>query len=139
MQKGPAGYDIPHHFSLSAVTQIPGWRRGPRLLRKLTGGWQNSLIVTQQSGRPWNLPTNILYVKDAALNIDWSKQVVQAVTACVAQWNSNGSITMLKYSADAGCTTPNWIVSPRYSPRYAPNRMSNIRLPGFLLIDLSIN
>ena len=78
-------------------------------------------------------------MKDAALDIDWNKSVVQAVTACVAQWNNNGTITMLKYSMDAGCTEPNWIVSPRYSPRYAPNRMSNIRLQGFHLIDLSLN
>ncbi len=139
MQKGPAGYDVPHHFSLSSVTQIPGGKSGPHLVRKVIGGWQSSVIVQQQSGRPWNLPTNILYFKDAALNIDWSKQVVQAVTACVAQWNNNGTITMLKYSADAGCTTPNWIVSPRYSPRYEPNRMSNIRLQGFRLIDLSLD
>lgn len=139
MQKGLAGYDIPHHFSLSAVSQIPGGKSGPRFLRKLTGGWQNSIIVQQQSGRPWNLPANVLYVKDAALNIDWGQQVVQGAKACVAQWNNSGSITMLKYSADAGCTTPNFIVSPRYSPRYAPNRAGNIRLQGFRLIDLSLN
>ncbi len=139
MQKGPAAYDVPHHFSLSAVTQIPGRKSGPMLLRKLTGGWQSSIIVQQQSGRPWNLPTNIIYVKNAALNTDWNRQVVQAVTACVAQWNNNGTITMLKYSADAGCTDANFIVSPRYSPRYEPNRESNIRLQGFRLLDLSLN
>lgn len=139
MQKGPASYDIPHHLSFSAVTQVPGGRSGPRMLRKLTGGWQSSLIVQQQSGRPWNLPTNVLYVQDASLPVDWNQPSIQAVKGCVAQWNNNNTITMLKYSADAGCTTPNWIVSPRYSPRYEPNRVSNIRLQGFRLIDASLN
>jgi hypothetical protein len=105
----------------------------------LTGGWQHSLIIQQQSGRPWNLPTNIIYVKDASHPIDWNQPVVQAVNACVAQWNNNGTITMLQYSADAGCKTPNWIVSPRYSPRYEPNRETNIRLQGFRLIDMSLD
>ena len=109
------------------------------LWRKLAGGWQSSVIVQQQSGRPWTLPTNVIYVKDASLPIDWNQPSIQAVKACVAQWNTNNTITMLKYSADAGCTTPNWIVSPRYSPRYEPNRVSNIRLQGFRLIDASLN
>jgi hypothetical protein len=137
MQRGPSAYDVPHHFSLSAVTQIPGGRTGPKLVRKLTGGWQNAIVVQQQSGRPWNLPTNILYVKDASAPVDWKQPVVQGVTACVAQWNNNGAITMLQYSADAGCTSANWVVSPRYSPRYEPNRETSVRLQGFRLIALN--
>lgn len=139
MQKGPAAYDVPHHFSLSAVTQIPGPNRGPKFMRKLLSGWQESTIVQRQSGRPWNLPTNIIYVKDAALNIDWKKPSVQGLTACVAQWNTNGTTTMLQYSRDADCTSPNWIISPRYSPRYAPNRETNIRYQGFTLVDVSLD
>ena len=139
MQKGLAAYDVPHHFSLSAVTQIPGGRRGPGIVRKITGGWQQSVIVQQQSGRPWNLPTNILYVKDAGGPVDWNRPNVQGVTPCVAQWNNNGSITMLAYSVSAGCTSANFIVSPRYSPRYEPNRVGNIRLQGFRLIDMSLD
>ena len=139
LQRGPASFDVPQHFSLSAVTQLPFGRTGPKIVRKLLGGWQESTIVQQQSGRPWNLPTNVIYVKDASLNIDWNRPVVQGVTACVAQWNTNGTTTMLQYSLDAGCTSPNWIVSPRYSPRYAPNRETNIRLQGFTLLDVSLD
>lgn len=139
MQKGPAGYDVPHHFSLSAVTQFPGGRKGGRLRRRLTEGWQNSMIVQQQSGRPWNLPSNVLLTNSAALDIDWHKPVVRGVANCVAQWNTNNTIPLLQYSADAGCTVANWVISPRYSPRYLPNRLTNIRLQGFRLIDLSMN
>jgi hypothetical protein len=139
LQKGPAAYDVPHHFSLSAVTQIPEFRRGPKVVRTMLSGWQESTVVQQQSGRPWNLPTNVIYVKDASLNIDWNKPGVQGVTACVGQWNTNGTTTMLQYSLDAGCTSPNWIISPRYSPRYAPNRESNIRYQGFTLVDISLD
>ncbi|MDQ6678105.1 MAG: carboxypeptidase regulatory-like domain-containing protein [Acidobacteriota bacterium] len=139
MQKGPASYDIPHHFSLSAVTQLPGGHSGPRALRKLTGGWQQALIIQQQSGRPWGLPTNIIYVKDATHAIDWKAPVVQGVAGCVSQWNNNGSVTLIQSSIDSGCTSPNWIISPRYSPRYEPNRESNIRLQGFHLIDVSLD
>jgi len=139
LQQGPASYDIPHHFSLSAVTQLPGGHLGSRFLRKLTGGWQQALIIQQQSGRPWNLPTNILYVKDATQPIDWKAPVVQGVVGCVSQWNNDGSVKLTPGSLDAGCTAPDWIVSPRYSPRYEPNRESNIRLQGFHLIDLSLD
>lgn len=139
MQKGPAAFDVPHHFSLSAVTQLPGGRTGPKLLRKLLAGWQQSTIIQQQSGRPWNLPTNIIYVKDAHLDVDWKKPTVQGVANCVSQWNVNGTITMLQYSVDAGCTSPNFIVSPRYSPRYFSNRASNLRYQGYTLVDISLD
>ncbi len=139
MQKGLAAYDVPNHFSLSAVTQLPGGKRGPKLLRKLLGGWQESTIIQQQSGRPWSLPTNILYVKDAHLDIDWNKPSVQGVANCVSQWNTNGTTTMLQYSIDAGCTSPNFIISPRYSPRYFPNRIGNLRYQGFTLVDISVD
>jgi hypothetical protein len=139
MQQGPAGYDVPHHFSLSAVTQLPGGHSGPRLLRKFIGGWQQSIIIQRQSGRPWNLPTNIIYVKDASLNTKWNAPVVQGVSPCVSQWNTNNTITPTQASIDAGCTSPNWIVSPRYSPRYEPNRESNIRLQSFGLVDFSLD
>ena len=139
MEKGLAAFDVPHHFSLSAVTQLPGGKTGPKLLRKLLGGWQESTILQQQTGRPWTLPTNIIYVKDASQNIDWNVPVVRGVKACVAQWNTNGTTTMLQYSLDAGCTSPNWIISPTYSPRYAPNREDNIRYQGFFLVDLSLD
>src|SRR5260370_9901023 len=125
MQKGPAGYDVPHHFSLSAVTQIPGGKSGPRLVRKFIGGWQSSVIVQQQSGRPWNLPTNILYVKDAALNIDWSKQVVQAVTVCLAQVNNNGTMIRVKKRSGPGRRTPNGIIVPAHLPAHLPNPTSS--------------
>lgn len=139
MQKGPAAYDVPHHFSLSAVSQLPFGRSGNRLTRKLFGGWQHSLIVQQQSGRPWSLPTNVIYTKPAGINVDWSGSVVKGLSNCVAQWNSNGTIPLLAASVTNGCTVANWVISPSYSPRYEPNRVTNIRLQGFRLIDMSLD
>jgi hypothetical protein len=94
MQKGPAAYDVPNHFSMSAVSQLPFGKTGRKFKKKLLGGWQHSLIIQRQSGRPWGLPTNVLYTKQAGIDVDWSGSVVKGLNNCVAQWNSNGTIPL---------------------------------------------
>src|SRR5260370_7825554 len=56
MQKGPASYDVPHHFSLSAVTQIPGGKSGPPLVGNFIVGWQTPRTVQHPSARPRDSP-----------------------------------------------------------------------------------
>ena len=139
MQRGLSKYDRPHHFVVSAVTQLPfgtgrsGWRG------KLMRGWENSVIVQGQTGAPWALPTNIIYLKDARIPINWKSPVIQAVSPCVEQWNNDGSITMLPYSLQDGCKDANFLITPRYSARYEPDYDGRLRQQGFYLIDASLN
>ena len=68
------------------------------------------------SGRPWGLPQNVFYVKDATLrNVDYAAPVIRAVQNCVAQMNDAGVVTMLGFSVAAGCTEPNFIIRPNYT------------------------
>ncbi|MBL8219815.1 MAG: TonB-dependent receptor [Bryobacterales bacterium] len=146
MQKGLTAFDRPHRFVVSAITQLP-FGRGRALFSNQTGwagkllsGWQNSVIVSQQSGRPWDLPANVIQLADSRLPIDWSQSRIQAISPCVNRWNEDGSVTMLRYSqVDYGCTAASWLVVPRFNPRYTPFRSPNIRLQGTFMVDASLN
>ena len=71
------------------------------------------------SGRPWELPANVFYVKDATIrNVNYSDpDVIRGVQNCVAQMSDAGVVTMLGFSTAAGCTEPNFIIRPNYTPR----------------------
>ena len=56
---GPAGYDIPHRFVVSAVAALPfgkgqPFMNGGGVLDHVVGGWQIGTITTVQSGGPIN-------------------------------------------------------------------------------------
>ena len=146
MQRGLTAFDRPHRFVVSAVTQLPFGRNQP-LLRNAKGwwgkavsGWQNSVIVSQQSGRPWALPGNVIQLSDSRAPIDWKASRVQAITPCVSRWNEDNTITMLRYSqVDWGCKDASWLVVPRYNARYTPFQSPNIRLQGTMMVDASLN
>jgi hypothetical protein len=71
-------------------------------------------------------------------NIDYSAQTVTGMKTCISQWNTNGSITLLPASAAAGCTSPNWIIAPQYSPRYTQYLNSRLRLHTTPNLDVSM-
>ncbi|MBM3736632.1 MAG: TonB-dependent receptor [Acidobacteria bacterium] len=48
--KGPAVFDRPHQFNLSAVYEVPFFRKAPALARLLLGGWQVAPIWTAYQG-----------------------------------------------------------------------------------------
>ena len=50
-------------------------------------------------------------------NVDYNAPVIRAVQNCVAQMSETGAVTMLSYSVAAGCTEPNFIIRPNYTPR----------------------
>jgi hypothetical protein len=146
MQRGLASFDRPHRFVISAVTQLPFGRgralfsqhRG--LLGRLISGWDNSVIVSQQSGQLWSLPSNVIQLKDPRREIDWNASRVQAIEPCVLRWNENNTVTMMRYSeVDYGCKDAHWLVVPRFNPRYTPFRSPNIRLQGTFMVDASLN
>jgi hypothetical protein len=144
LQRGLAAYDRPHRAVVNAVLQLP-FGRGRRYFSGLRGwrerafgGWDSSIIFQAQSGRPWPLPSNVLYLKEASLPIDWNRERIQAVRPCVQRWNENNTITWMAYSLDAGCTEPNFLIVPRFNPRYTPYRDSRVRFQGMRFIDFSL-
>jgi len=145
MQQGLYDWDKPHRFVTSMISQLP-FGKGKRWLNgsngpvsRLVSGWENTIIFQISSGRPWGLPQNIIYLKDARLPLNWSSQNIQAVKPCVERWNEDNTITMEPFSKDYGCTEANWLVVPRYNPRYEPNNDGRIRLQTVTMADVSMN
>ena len=146
MQQGLYTWDRPHRFTVGSVYQLP-FGQGQRLLntshgfwKRVVSGWENTWIFQWQSGRPWDLPGNVLYVKEARLpNLDWSAPRVQAVRPCVARWNDNGSITMQPFSVAAGCADYNFLILPRFAPRLTSFRDGRVRLHSAPTADVSLN
>jgi hypothetical protein len=139
--------DIPHRISIASVWELP-FGKGRRLfntsngfLSRLASGWETSVIFQYQSGWPWPLPGNAILLRDPRLpSIDWSAPRVKAIDTCAARWNDNGTVTMLASSVAAGCTSPTWMVMPRYGPsRYLPVTDGRIRLHTVPLGDVSFN
>ncbi len=144
-QQGLYDWDKPHRFVTSMISQLP-FGRGRRWLNntrglagRLVSGWENTIIFQISSGRPWGLPQNIIYLKDATLPLDWTGEKLQAVKPCVNRWNEDNTITMLPFSKDYGCTDANWLVVPRYNPRYEPNNDGRVRLQTVKMADVSLN
>jgi hypothetical protein len=90
------------------------------------------------SGRPWGLPQNVFYVKNATIdNVDYNAPVIRAVKNCVAQMSDAGVVTLLGYSVAAGCTEPNFIIRPNYTRGAVNFRDDQIRRPPFYQFDLN--
>jgi outer membrane receptor protein involved in Fe transport len=146
MQQGIYQFDRTHRLTFAAVYQLP-FGEGRRLLntssrfwRRVASGWETTLMLQAQSGLPWALPSNVLYVKEAKVdNIDWSSPRIYGVKPCVARWNDNNTITMQPFSTQAGCTDYNFLVLPRYAPRLTPNYDGRLRLHAVPTADMSVN
>ncbi len=146
LQRSVSQYDRPHNITVASVYNLP-FGKGKRFINssngvvsRLVGGWQNTVTFTYTSGLPWSLPGNVLYLKDATLtDIDWSAPIVRGIKPCVAQWNDNGSITMQSFSTAYGCTDYNFLITPRYAPRFTPARDPRLRMNSPATADLSLN
>ncbi|MGE0131795.1 MAG: carboxypeptidase regulatory-like domain-containing protein [Blastocatellales bacterium] len=166
-QRGLYLADRPHRFTAGLVYQLP-FGQGQKLinvsngfLNKLVSGWQSSLILQWQSGRPWDLNENIEWINpDAYLkDIQWkgSDQVWALRTyadktnpavrsVCAARRADNGTLTLQSYSANLeGCSLANVDLIRRTafggasSPRYTSFRSSTVRLHSPPTADLSFN
>jgi hypothetical protein len=146
MQQGLSSNDRPHKFVYSMIWQLPVGR-GRRWLKsshglagKLISGWEATSIFQIFSGRPWALPGNVIYVKDARNpNFTWNAPKIQPILPCVLNWDNNNRITWQAYSQDYGCTEPNWLIVPTYNPRYTPYYDGRVRLQTVRLLDASLN
>ncbi len=146
MQQGISSLDRPHRFVYSMIYQLPVGR-GRRWVNqshgwvsKLISGWENTVMFQAVTGRPWPLPGNVIYLKDARNpKFTWSAPKIQAIVPCVQSWNNNNTITWQAFSLDYGCTEPNWLLVPSYNPRYTPYYEGRIRLQTMRMIDASLN
>ncbi|HKA00904.1 MAG TPA: carboxypeptidase-like regulatory domain-containing protein [Candidatus Solibacter sp.] len=146
MQQSVYSWDRPHRFVVSTIYPLPlgrgkHWLGNARgLAAHLASGWQGSVIFQWTSGRPWDLPGNVLYLKDARIpGFDWNATKVQAIQPCVSRWNEDNTVTMLPFGTEYGCTEPNFLVVPRFNPRYTPYRDARLRLQATRLADVSLN
>jgi hypothetical protein len=146
MQRGITSYDRPHKFVFSMIGQLPfgerrRWFSGARgLTKKLISGWEATTIFQIYSGRPWGLPGNVLYLKDARNpNMTWNASRVQAILPCVLNWDNSNRITWQQFSQDYGCTEANWMIVPSYNPRYTPYYDGRVRLQTVRMMDASLN
>jgi hypothetical protein len=144
VQKSPFESDRRHRITISGVYHLPFGREqkflasaGP-VVAGVVSGWEVAGLWLFNSGRPWGLPQNVIYLKDATLdNVDFGASVIRAVRPCVAQMNDAGVVTMLGYSIAAGCTEPNFIIKPNYTGTYVSFRDGSIRRPPFYQFDLN--
>jgi hypothetical protein len=145
LQRAPYGTDRRHRITLSGVYQLP-FGKDRRFMNNahpvvdaIAGGWEAAGMWLFNSGRPWELPANVFYVKDATIrNVDYGDPaVIRGVQNCVAQQNDNGVVTMLGFSTAAGCTEPNFIIRPNYTPRTTAYRDDQIRRPPFYQFDMN--
>ncbi|HEY1337351.1 MAG TPA: TonB-dependent receptor, partial [Bryobacteraceae bacterium] len=139
-------YDQTHNVKFSAVYELPfgpGKRfltSSSRLVSRLVGGWETNVLFFYHSGIPWRLLSNFIYIKEAKLpNIDWNAPLVQVVQPCVAQWNTNGTITMQSFSTKAGCTDYNFLSLPLFAPAAEPQYSGQIRTMSAPNTDASLN
>ena len=120
LQRSPYGSDRRHRITLSGVYQLPFgsdrrfMNNANPVVDAIAGGWEVAGMWLFNSGRPWDLPANVFYVKDATIrNINYDDpDVIRGVQNCVAQMNDFGVVTMLGFSTAAGCTEPNFIIRP---------------------------
>lgn len=139
-------YDQPEAVKATAVYQLPFGRgkrffsSSGRFVSRLVGGWEANVLFGYHSGIPWRLPTNFIYVKEAKMpNINWNSPTVQVVQPCVAQWNTNGTITMQSFSTKAGCTNYNFLSEPLFAPSAEPAYSGQIRTMSVPNADASLN
>jgi hypothetical protein len=116
------------------------WMNGRGVVSRAIGGWESTVFFQTFSGRPWTLPGNVIYLKDARNpKFTWDAPRIQAIEPCVLNWNNNNQISWQQFSVDYGCTEPNFLLVPNYNPRYTPNYDGRIRLQTVRLMDASFN
>jgi len=145
--RGLDGGDIPRRATMGGVYTLP-FGKGRNLLNtphpvisRLVGGWELGWIGQWSAGTPLGFPSgSMLYVKDARLpNVDWGAERVNVLRPCVAQWNTNNTITLQPFSAAAGCTDYNFLILPTYAPRQVPGSFPNLRNYSYPNLDLSLS
>ena len=141
LQKSAYTTDRRHRVTMSGVYNLPFGRgrkymnsSGP-VVEALAGGWEVAGMWLFNTGRPWDLPGNVFYVKDAKLDkVEYTPTSIRAVQNCVSTMNDAGVVTMLAFSVAAGCTEPNFIIRPNFTGRTTEFRDDAIRQTAVLSV-----
>jgi hypothetical protein len=141
-------WDRPWRVTVAGIWQLP-FGRGRKFLGstngvvdRIVGGWEMNGFFSWDAGRPWDLPSNMMLLKDPKLEInEWVAHRVQGASPCVAQYrNATGRFELMPYAVAAGCTEPVWLHAPDYTfGRITPFRSNNIKLHSAPNLDFSIN
>jgi hypothetical protein len=144
MQKSPYQTDRRHRVTISGVYNLPFGRdrkymkEANAFVEAVAGGWEVAGMWLFNTGRPWDLPGNVFYVKDAKLpEIEYTATSIRAVRNCVATMNDAGVVTMQAFSVAAGCTEPNFIIRPNFTGRTTEFRDAEIRRTPFYQFDIN--
>ncbi|MDQ3653314.1 MAG: carboxypeptidase regulatory-like domain-containing protein [Acidobacteriota bacterium] len=145
--------DRPHRVTASGVWELP-IGKGKMLfgdangfIDRVIGGIEFAGSFIYQSGRPWDLPGNAEYVKNAE-NPDPEKfrgnnnqfnpaDYILGITPCVGRRNNNGTVTLIPNSVNLGCTEPNFIIRANFEERRTAFRDSGLRRPSFTQFDMN--
>jgi hypothetical protein len=117
-----------------------------RFINYAIGGWEIAPLYIYNSGRPWNLPTNVEIVdpnfglkgKDRVRVVN-GVEYIQGVRPCVGQRNAAGQIELLSYSVAYGCTAPNFVIREPFQTRLTPFRDSRVRRPSYHQFDVNLS
>jgi hypothetical protein len=145
MARRPYTTDRRHRVTISGVYHLPFGNgrkflgKSNRVVDSVVSGWEMAGMWLFNSGRPWELPENVFYVKDAHIeNIQFNNtSAIRGVTPCVAQQRNDGTIVMQSFSTAAGCTEPNFIIRPSFTGSTTPQFDDRIRRPPFYQFDMN--
>ncbi|HEY2930416.1 MAG TPA: carboxypeptidase regulatory-like domain-containing protein [Acidobacteriota bacterium] len=155
IDRGPSSVHRPHRVTLSGVYNLP-FGKGRRFLSntngvldRVFGGWEMASAFIVQSGAPWTLPDNVLYLKDASLSDAERKrwisgiEYIQGARPCVEQLDTNtasptfGQYRLLSYSVAYGCTDANFRIVETYQTNPTPTRAWGLRRVSARLFDIN--
>jgi hypothetical protein len=133
-----------HRITASAVWPLP-FGRGKKIagdaggaLDRLIGGWELAGSFLYQSGRPWDLPTNVEIVGDPSVPVNTHDgQFISVIQPCVGQLR-NGNYELTPTSVAAGCSEANFLIRETYQTRNSMNRDDRLRRPPFQQLDVNL-
>jgi len=152
-QRGLYYADRPHSLKIGTVWELP-FGKGKRWLNsshplwsRLFSGWQHTMIFQYSSGRAADLPGNVMYLKEAKLDIDWSAPLIRGLRPCVIDQNGRAQAYSISYGCGTDLSTYNFQMTPRYAPgggggtggRFTPLRDGRLRLHSTPQWDMSVN
>lgn len=140
--------DITHRVTISGVWMLPVGRgqyffsHMNRIADTILGGWQLGSLYIYESGKPWTVNNNPIYLGGAwqPQHTNSAKNVIYGVRQCVGQYNeqSNGQYVLQPYENTAGCNgTYDFINNPQYAPATNIN-YTGVRTPGWYQLDANL-
>ncbi|HLM55048.1 MAG TPA: TonB-dependent receptor [Pyrinomonadaceae bacterium] len=155
--KAVTSIDSTHVFTTGGVLQLPFGRNRRwagnigRAAEQFVGGWDYNWVGQFRSGRPINLPTNALLLKDPTLG--GASSFDRFFNNCVMSITTNSSgqqVTTIRQGVRVAgttnttfqnCTDPAWLLRNDLSNSLgnSPLRLPNLREPWAPIFDMSLN